>query len=238
MASKYRTIYVMPKVATLDIDSQRQRFRHPAMLYKGATYVALREMLAVLEQRYGLRFDVQYVGKNQIEVTRLSDSPSAHTPRSFDALFAQGLKAMWDGRVQNAVEAFRRAEAFGGADAEDARGLARWLSEEANGIVRFHWWNIPMRTRVFVDDMEVQRGAVLTATSIGLHRFRLVGDDNIVVYDQRSGSSPTILSLSRWFPAYAPIRIEAATFIAIQKQGAAPGERGLFASDYQGEVTR
>lgn len=178
---KYRTIYVTPRAAKLDINGANVPLKHPPLIYRGTTYVPLRDMVEVLKQ-YGIRANVEYKGNDEVSLHLAPVQAAANT---FDYYFGAGLMDMWRGDVQEAIRQFRKAEKFGGEDAHDANGMADWLAEEENSaIIRFHWWNLPADITVYVDGKPIERGAIIAAVMAGDHDLRIVGQNDVEIYNQ------------------------------------------------------
>lgn len=178
---KYRTIYITPRAAKLDINGKEVQLQHPPLIYRGTAYVPLRDMVEVLKQ-YGIRASVDYLGHNEVS---LHFAPVQATPNTFDYYFGAGLMDMWHGDVAEAIKQFRKAEKFGGEEAHDAKGMADWLAEEdSSAIIRFHWWNLPDDVTVFVDGKEIERGAIMAAVTAGEHELRIIGKNDTEIYNQ------------------------------------------------------
>jgi hypothetical protein len=191
--TKYRSIYITPRPGTISFNGLKVQWNNKPVIINDRFYVPLCEMLEIMEQ-YGLRTNATYTqvnGKHHVDVTiepirSQGAKPGSNESARFELLFSNGLFDMWHGRVQEAIQSFRAAEKLGTSDAEDAKGMADWLSEERNtGMIRFHWWNIPKEVKVLVDEQEVTHGTVMAALSGGVHQLKLIGKQDIVIYDQK-----------------------------------------------------
>lgn len=152
-----------------------------AFIHNGRTYVALRQFLEELRDKYGIDIGVEYEAPNQVRIHLRDD----------ELWFGRGMAHLWAGRVKEALEAFERAARLKGEFAQPAKELAAWIREGTDptklntlGVIRIEWWNLPAEVRVFINEVEVPYGAPLMIAPDGVYTLRLVNPHGQEIFTQ------------------------------------------------------